>query len=152
MNAKSLFFTAFGVVLSMVVYFVVNPSSEKSLEAKYYYEIGKYDIAYEKAKEAFALDGYNRMASTVMAQSKIAMKYQAYINQAKGYMEEINAMANQDSLTQKDRAKIKMMSEIVVNQYKKLAPSVMTDEALVKEAQRYYKEFGKLLEKVDTTL
>ena len=38
--AVSLF--ALFILLSMAVYFLVNPSYEKSLRAKYYYEIGDY--------------------------------------------------------------------------------------------------------------
>jgi len=149
MNVKSLLLFALSAILAMVVYFLLNPSYEKSLEAKYYYEIGDYKKAYERANEAFSLDVYNRMASTIMAQSKIAMKYKKYINEAKQYLEEINEIVNQESISDADRAKIKLMSEIMVNSYKKLAPSVVTDQALVQEAQEYYKSFEKLLEKVD---
>jgi tRNA U34 5-carboxymethylaminomethyl modifying enzyme MnmG/GidA len=149
MNVKSLLFFALSFIFAMVVYFVLNPSYEKSLEAKYYYEIGDYTEAYTRASEAFSQDQYNRMASTIMAQSKIAMKYTKYINQAKEYMQEINAMATQETLSDADRAKIKMMSEIMVKSYKKLAPSVITDEALTQEALQYYKDFENLLEKVN---
>jgi len=149
MNAKSLLFFAFFSLFAMVVYFVLNPSYEKSLEAKYYYEIGNYEEAYTRASEAFAQDQYNRMASTIMAQSTIAMKYTKYIHQAKEYMQEINAMATQENITDADRAKIRMMSEIMVKSYKKLAPSVITNEALTQQALQYYKDFENLLEKVN---
>jgi len=152
MNVKTLFALAFVIIATMVAFFIINPSYERSLEAKYYYETRNYQLAYERANEAFKLDIYNRMASTIMAQSKIAMKYQKYIQQAQAYMQEINAMAKKESLSDADRAKIKMMSEIVVKQYKKLAPSVITDTELVEEATQYYKDFEKLLEKVDATL
>ncbi len=149
MNVKSLVLFAFSAILAMVVYFLLNPSYEKSLEAKYYYEIGDYKKAYERANEAFSLDIYNRMASTIMAQSKIAMKYKKYIDEAKQYLEEINEIVNQESISDADRAKIKLMSEIMVKRYIKLAPSVVTDESLVQEARKYYKNFEKLLEKVN---
>jgi len=140
--------TAFSLVVVIVIYFATHPSYEKSLEAKYYFEVGKYDEAYDLANEAFSMDVYNRMASTVMAQSKIAMKYQKYINQAKKYMDEINAMANQDNISDADRAKIKIMSQIVVDSYVKLAPSIITDKELVDEARKYHDTFEQLLEKV----
>jgi len=133
----------------MGIYFLMNPSYEKSLQAQYYYEIGDYDEAYKFANEAFSIDVYNRMASTIMAQSKTALKYKKYIEQAKEYMAEINTIAAKDTISDADRAKIKMMSEIMVDSYKKLAPSVITDTKLVREAAEYYEDFGKLLEKVN---
>jgi len=148
MNAKSLIFWATGFLGIMFVYFILNPSYEKSLEAKYFYEIGDYKEAYIRANDAFAQDQYNRMASTIMAQSKIAMKYKSYIEQAKEYMKEINVLAMKDQIVDADRAKIKLMSEIMIDSYKKLAPSVITDLELVEEAKKYYKSFESLLEKV----
>ena len=149
---KNKFFLAGLAVLFLVVmavYFLVNPSYEKSIEAQYYYEIGDYDEAYKLANEAFSIDVYNRMASTIMAQSKTSMKYKKYIDQAKQYMEEINKIAAKESISDADRARIKLMSEIMVDSYKKLAPSVITDNELVREAAKYYSDFEKLLEKVN---
>lgn len=149
MQAKLLFpFIAIGTILFMGVYFLVNPSYQKSIEAKYHYEMGHYKEAYELANEAFAMDIYNRMASTIMAQSQTSIKYVEYINQAQEYMLVINEMAKSDSISDAQRAKIKMMSEIVVNSYKKLAPSVITNNDLVKEAATCHENFEKLLEKV----
>ncbi len=136
-------------LMLMAIYFLVNPSYEKSIQAQYYYEIGEYDEAYKLANEAFSIDVYNRMASTIMAQSKTSMKYKKYIDQAKQYMIEINKIAAKKSISDADRARIKMMSEIVVDSYKKLSPSVITDNKLVSKAAKYYSDFGKLLEKVN---
>jgi tRNA U34 5-carboxymethylaminomethyl modifying enzyme MnmG/GidA len=149
MKAKLLFpLLALGFVLAMAIYFMLNPSYQKSLEAKFYYETGNYKEAYRLANEAFHMDVYNRMAATIMAQSQTSMKYESYINQAKEYLQQINAIVSQESLSDADRAKIKMMSQIMVESYKKLAPSVVTDSALVDEARNYYQYFEKLLEKV----
>lgn len=136
-------------IFAMALYFIINPSYEKSLRAKYYYETGDYKEAYALAKEAFDIDIYNRMASTVMAQSQIALKYYNYVEDAKKYMKEIDALASHKNLTAGDRAKIKMICNIMTDAYVKLAPSVITDEALVKEAKEYYENFEKLLEKAD---
>ncbi|SFV55136.1 FIG00471651: hypothetical protein [hydrothermal vent metagenome] len=150
MKAKILIpFTAFGLIVVMVIYFLINPSYEKSLEAKYYYETGNYEKAYELAQEAFGMDIYNRMAATIMAQSKTSLKYVKYVKQAKEYMQRINVIASKQNISDADRAKIKLMSEVMVDSYIKLAPSVITDKALVKEAAGYYKNFEKLLEKVN---
>jgi len=137
-----------GFVMIMGVYFLINPSYEKSLEAKYYYETGDYKEAYSLAQEAFSMDVYNRMAATIMAQSTISLKYVAYINQAKDFLQQINEMATQESISNADRARIKMMSEIVTDTYVKLAPSIITDSELVSQAKKYHDDFEKLLEKV----
>ena len=150
MKAKILIpLVAFSLIVAMFVYFLVNPSYEKSLEAKYYYETGNYEKAYELAKEAFSMDVYNRMASTIMAQSKTSLKYVKYVQQAKEYMRRINEIAAKPSISDADRAKMKLMSEVMIDSYVKLAPSVITDKALVQEAAQYHKSFEKLLEKVN---
>jgi len=115
----------------------------------YFYEMHEYKEAYAKASEAFELNVYNRMASTIMAQSKTALKYVKYVKNAQKYMEEINTIAQKESISDADRAKIKMISEIMVSSYKKLAPSVITDKVLVKKAKNYYQDFEKLFEKVN---
>ena len=150
MNIKNLFiFIAVFLLSFMILFFLTNPSYEKSLEAKYHYEMGDYTEAYKLANEAFALDVYNRMASTVMAQSKTSMKYEKYIKEAKQYLNTINEIIAQDTIDDAQRSKIKLMSEIMVDSYVKLAPSVITDKQLVDEAARYHEQFEKILEKVD---
>lgn len=149
MKSKYLFPSiALALVLFMAGYFLLNPSYEKSIEAKYYYEIGEYEEAYSLANEAFSMDVYNRMASTIMAQSKTSLKYVAYIKQSKEYLLQINEIAKHDSVSNAERARMKLMSEIVLGSYVKLAPSIITDSALVKEAKKYHDDFELLLEKV----
>jgi tetratricopeptide (TPR) repeat protein len=137
------------LLLIMGAYFVVNPSYEKSIKAKYYYEIGNYSEALSLSKEAFSIDIYNRMASTIMAQSLTSLKYTSYIDDAKKYMLEINEIAGHEFISDADKAKIKLICEIMLGDYVKLAPSVVTDKELVKDAADYYKKFEELLEKVN---
>jgi len=140
---------AASLLLIMGGYVLINPSYQKSIQAKYYYELGEYKEAYTLANEAFSMDVYNRMASTVMAQSKTSLKYVKYIEMSKEYMQKINEIANSGSITDADKAKIRIMSKIVIDSYVKLAPSVITDEDLVKDAASYHKNFEQLLEKVN---
>lgn len=150
MKAKFIFPSiALLLVSIMGIYFLINPSYQKSIEAKYYYEMGDYKEAYLLANEAFSMDVYNRMASTVMAQSKTSIKYVKYIKQAKEYLANINKLASKDILSDADKIKIKLMSEIVTESYIKLAPSIITDKVLVKEAAKYNTDFEKLLEQVN---
>ena len=149
MNSKLLtVIVGFSLILLMWVYFLINPSYDKSLRAKYYYEVGDYKQALSLAKEAFGLDVYNRMASTIMAQSITSMKYTTFINDAKKYMRTINEIATHDIISDADKSKMRLMSNIMISAYIKLAPSVVTDEKLIEDAANYNDEFEKLLEKI----
>ncbi len=141
---------ALSLLFIMGVYFLINPSYEKSLRAKYYYEMGDYREAYSLAKEAFSLDLYNRMAATVMAQSKTSLKYVHYIEDAKKYMLDIDEIARHENILDADKARIKLICRIMLSSYIKLAPSVITDDKLVEEAAMYHDKFEKLLEKVNS--
>jgi uncharacterized protein YfiM (DUF2279 family) len=133
----------------MWIYFLVNPSYDKSIRAKYYYEIGDYKEALSLAKEAFALDVYNRMASTIMAQSITSMKYASFVKDAKKYMNTINEIASHDTVSDADKARMRLMCNIMISAYKKLAPSVVTDKELIHDAANYNDGFEQLLEKID---
>jgi tetratricopeptide (TPR) repeat protein len=148
-NKLMIIVVAFFLLLMMGVYFLVNPSYEQSVKAKYYYEIGEYEQALVLSKEAFSLDQYNRMAATVMAQSITSLKYVKYINMAKGYIIEIDEIAKHEYISDADKAKIRLMCEVMISSYIKLAPSVVTDKKLVEESAYYYQKFENLLEKVN---
>ncbi|MDF1874995.1 hypothetical protein JHD48_04525 [Sulfurimonas sp. SAG-AH-194-I05] len=137
------------LILTMFIYFLINPSYEKSIKAKYYFEMGHYDKALVLAREAFSVDVYNRMASTVMSQSVISLKYVNYNAMAKKYMKEINSIARHEYITDGDKAKIRLMCEIMTGSYVKLAPSVITDKNLVRKSASYFQKFEKLLVKVN---
>ena len=137
------------IVLIMAITFLISPSYEKSIKAKYYFETGDYTQAYSLAKEAFGLDVYNRMAATVMAQSKTSLRYVDYNNQARKYMSQIDEIAFHEEISEADKAKIRLICEIMVGSYIKLAPSVITDSELVQESFKYQAKFEKLLEKVN---
>lgn len=150
MNVKVLFpVILIFFLLIMGGYFLANPSYEKSIRAKYYYEIGDYKEALVLAKEAFSEDIYNRMASTIMAQSITSLKYVSYIEDAKKYKKELDIIAKHESITKVDKAKIRLICGIMIDSYKKLAPSIITNQELVDEAAGYFKEFENLFEKVN---
>lgn len=150
MNIKvTIVLLSFSTILFMGLYFFFNPSYQKSLQAKYYFEMSEYDEAYSNAKEAFGLDSYNRMAATIMAQSLISLKYVKYIDEAKKYMKEINEIVDKENIEESDKAKIRLICEIMKSSYIKLAPSVVTDQELVENAAYYHAGFEQLLEKVN---
>ena len=149
MNTKFVFpSVAILILFIMSLFFLINPSYKISIEAKYHYEIGEYKEAYTLAHEAFNLDIYNRMASTIMAQSKISLKYINYVDMANLYMKSINEIATHEVISDADKAKIRTICKIMIGSYIKLAPSVITDKELVKKVASYHKKFESLLEKV----
>lgn len=143
---------AFSLILLMGIFFLVNPSYEKSIRAKYYFETGDYQEALVLAKESFAIDVYNRMAATIMAQSITSLKYVEYIKMGEKYIKEIDDIATHEFISDADKAKIRIMCEIMIAAYIKLAPSVITDKELVNQSAHYYQKFEKLLEKVNKKL
>lgn len=147
-----------GFLIVMVLYFVLNPSYERSLQAKFYYTIGDYREAHTLASEAFALDGYNRMAATIMTQSQTALRFVDYIDEAKGYMREITTIAESKTISDADKAKMRLMCEVMMDSFVKISPikrdgrAVLLDEALVNEAREYHRQFVELHEKLTAAL
>ena len=119
-----------------------------SAEAKYYFEIGEYSKAYKLAKEAYILNPYNRMAFTIKTQSQIAKGWKQFIEDANNYFKEIEKIANKKNITQKDRLRIKIMLEILLDEYKTLKPSLLIPKYLKKEAKIQYLKARELYEKL----
>ena len=134
--------------MGVVTYFSFNKSYRLSLEARYYFEIEEFDKAYKKAKEAYILDPYNRMAFSIYTQSQIAKEWQNFINDAKKYFKEIEKIANKENITKKDKLKIKMMLEILMDEYKNLKPSLLISESLKEKAKKEYLKAKKIYEEV----
>jgi tetratricopeptide (TPR) repeat protein len=133
-----------GLIFFTIAYFFLNPSYERSLEAKFHYAMGDYKQAQELATEAFEMNAYNRMASTIMTQSQTAMKFVNYIEESKKYMNEIAKIASGDGVSRSDRAKVKIMCEIMIASHVKISATVLTDKDLIREAKEYNDKFKKL--------
>jgi len=131
-----------------VLYFILNDSYRLSLEARYYFENGEYNKAYEKAKEAYILDPYNRMAFTVYTQSQIAKEWENFLNDANKYFKEIENIANKENLTDKERQRVKIMLEILLDEYRNLKPSLLISDELKSKAKQQYEKAKKIYEKV----
>ncbi|WP_024954261.1 hypothetical protein [Sulfurospirillum arcachonense] len=129
-------------------YFNSNSSYQNSIQARVYYFLGNYDSAYELAKKAYEEDTYNKMANTVMIQSKIAKTYESYIQQGNDYLQKIDEISIKKDYTQADKARVKMMCEIMIESYKNLAPSTLTDKTLQETSQKMQKKFIQLYEEL----
>jgi len=129
-------------------YFATNSSYQNSIQARVYYFMGNYQEAYKLAKKALDENSYNKMASTVMTQSKIAKNYEAYIEQGNNFLQKIDEMSSKKDFTRADRARIKIMCEIMIESYKNLAPSTLTKSSLIESSKKMQKKFLQLYEEL----
>lgn len=125
-------------------YFITNPSYEDSLQAKVNYFLKDYESAYGYAKKAYDKDRYNKMAFTVLTQSKIALEHKGYIKRGLEYLGKIKLISKKKSISSEDRSRIKLMCEIMLGEYKNLPLSKLTDEELKNSAKKTNDRFKKI--------
>lgn len=126
------------------LFFALNSSYQDSLQGRVYYFLGDYAQAHALAKQAHEKDPYNKMAFTVLTQSAIALKYQAYIEQGNQYLVHISAIGAKESVSEADRSRIKLMCEIMMEAYGALVPTPLTDEELQENARIMFEKFQQL--------
>ena len=129
-------------------YFITNSSYQDSFEARFYYFIGNYEKAYDFAKKAYDKDSYNKMAFTVLSQSKTAMEYVDYIKTGNKYFDKIDKISSKKEYSDADKVRIKLMCEIMMGNYKKLVPTKLTDKELISDAKKMNDKFKQLYEEL----
>ncbi|WP_169779455.1 hypothetical protein [Campylobacter curvus] len=135
------------IIVAGWLFFETNGSYQLSFKAKFYYEIGNFDEAFKLSQRALELDNYNKMASTLVNQSKIALKFTAYINEGKKYLQNIKQMS-QNEVSNADRERIRLMCEIMIEGYSQLQDSPLLDSDLKNEAKNMRENFVKLKNKL----
>ncbi len=88
------------------------------------------------------------MAFTILTQSKIAKEWQNFINDADKYLDDIEKIANKPIITDKDKIKVKVMLEILLEEYKSLKSSNLIPKSLKQEADEKYQKVKKLYEEL----
>ena len=149
MSSRLFLFSILFIIFSTIFYiFTFNKSYEKSLEAKVYYYLGNYQASYKLAQEAYTIDHYNRMAFTILTQSKNNIKYQKYIKEAVGYYKKIDKLTNKKLLLKDDRIRIVMMCKVVIDDYDSIIryKTDFTDVALIKKATSLRNKFQIILD------
>lgn len=124
-----------------VLFFASSGSYQNSLQARVEYFLGNYKEALDLAEKAHQQDRYNKMAFTLVAQSKKSLQFQEYIEQGEKYLEVINQISLQQKVLNADKIKIKMMCEVMIEEYKALSPTKMTDESLVQKSKNTLERF-----------
>ena len=143
MKNKISIFIAIFIIALFGLFFYSDNSYKLALEAKFYYESKEYEKAINLSQKAIDLDAYNKMASTTLNQSKAAMKFSSYIKNGKEYLERIKKMS-QNGVSKADNERIKMMCDVMIEDFESLRNSALLDEELKSEALKMKEAFAKL--------
>ena len=143
MKNKISIFIAIFIVALFGLFFYSDNSYKLALEAKFYYESKEYEKALNLSQKALDLDAYNKMAATTLNQSKAAMKFSSYIKNGKEYLERIKKMS-QNGVSKADNERIKMMCDVMIEDFESLKNSTLLDEELKSEALKMKEAFAKL--------
>ena len=141
-NKLSIFIAIFLIIL-FGLFFYSDNSYKLALEAKFYYESKEYEKAINLSQKALDLDAYNKMAATTLNQSKAAMKFSSYIKNGKEYLERIKKMS-QSSVSKADSERIKMMCDVMIEDFDDLKNSALLDNELKNKALNTKEIFVKL--------
>ena len=143
MKNKISIFIAIFIIALFGLFFYSDNSYKLALEAKFYYESKEYEKALNLSQKALDLDAYNKMAATTLNQSKAAMKFNSYIKNGKEYLERIKKMS-QNGVSKADNDRIKMMCDVMIEDFESLRNSALLDEELKSEALQMKEAFAKL--------
>ncbi|OSQ26036.1 hypothetical protein CCON61_01105 [Campylobacter concisus] len=141
-NKLSIFIAIFLIIL-FGLFFYSDNSYKLALEAKFLYENKEYEKALNLSQKALDIDIYNKMANTVLNQSKAAIKFSSYIKNGKEYLERIKKMS-QSSVSKANSERIKMMCDVMIEDFDDLKNSVLLDNELKNEALNTKEIFVKL--------
>ena len=143
MKNKISIFIAIFIIALFGLFFYSDNSYKLAIEAKFYYESKEYEKAINLSQNALDLDAYNKMAATTLNQSKAAMKFNSYIKNGKEYLERIKKMS-QNGVSKADNERIKMMCDVMIEDFESLRNSALLDDELKSEALQMKEAFAKL--------
>ena len=143
MKNKISIFIAIFIIAFFGLFFYSDNSYKLALEAKFLYENKEYEKALNLSQKALDIDIYNKMANTVLNQSKAAIKFSSYIKNGKEYLERIKKMS-QSSVSKADSERIKMMCDVMIEDFDDLKNSALLDNELKNEALNTKEIFVKL--------
>ena len=143
MKNKISIFIAIFIIALFGLFFYSDNSYKLALEAKFYYESKEYEKAINLSQKALDLDAYNKMAATTLNQSKAAIKFSSYIKNGKEYLERIKKMS-QSGVSKADNERIKMMCDVMIEDFESLRNSALLDDELKSDALKMKEAFVKL--------
>jgi len=138
-------------LISVFIFFNLNPSYQKSYEAKFLYFNKNYTEALALADEAYSLNHYNKMAFTIITQSENNIKYQNYIDDANNYYDTIDNLVSSKVLSDENRIRIIMMCKIIISDYEHIIKfkTRFTDDDLIADATQMRDKFIIILKNIE---
>jgi len=88
------------------------------------------------------------MAFTIYTQSQIAKQWQNFINDSQKYFAQIEQIAQKNDISPQDKERVRIMLEILLDEYKTLKPSLLIPKSLKEKAKQQYIKAKTLYEKV----
>jgi len=131
-----------------ITYLQYNPSYKLSVEAKYYYTIGKYQKAYNLADESLKLREYNTMAFHIRNRSSLTLEVIDFNKESKDFQDKVIAILKKDAILRTDKLRTKMMSDVIISKYQNLSLSMVDDNEIKDLALQNFKKFQKINQKV----
>jgi len=147
-----IFFLIALIIVGFFSYLEYNPSYKLSIEARYYYAIGDYELAYDLANQALIIREYNTMAFHIKNRSGLTLEMINFNQEAEEFLKKIKTFVQQKPLKKPNKARIKMMSEIILSKYENLSFPLVEDDEVKDEAKKYFKEFKIIHNKILTLL
>lgn len=132
-----------GIVIVLICWFFLSTDSSYQLafKAKFYYQMQDFKKAYDFSQKAYELDRYNRLAMTLLRQSKDALRISEYLGLGDEYMAKIRAMAS-TFVSGADRERIRLMCEIMIDDFSRLKDVKGTN--LYERATQMMSDFKRL--------
>jgi len=136
-----------------ILYLILNPSYQKSVEAKLYYSMGEYQVAYKLADEALKMREYNNMAFSIKTKSRLILEFINYNSESDEFFKKIDRIIySYNSVPRSEKIRIKMMCEVMIGRYEKLSFSLVDDEEIKERAKYNYTKFDTIYKKVKESL
>lgn len=125
-------------------FFFTSESYKLSFKSGFYYSISNYQQSYDLALKAYKLDWKNKMASSLLVRSDIALNYEKYINQGEEYLSRIRGISA-IGVDKTDKKRIELMCDIMIEQFKELHPKkIYTTDELFESAKNMQDNFKRL--------
>ena len=130
-------------ILFAAIFFGADKSYRLAFEAKFYYQTGDFKKAFELSSEAVGLDAYNKMAATLVNQSRNSLKFRSYLDDGERYASMIKKMSLAQILPA-DKKRILLMCDVMIEGYGELPNSPLVERKLKNDAKNMKENFARV--------
>ena len=130
-------------IIFAAIFFGANKPYRLAFEAKFYYQTGDFKKAFELSSEAMRLDAYNKMAATLVNQSRNSLKFRSYLDDGERYASMIKKMSLAQILPA-DKKRILLMCDVMIEGYGELPNSPLVGRELKNDAKNMKENFARV--------